>query len=181
MNEAYESLLTRRSWRKFANKPVPEDLIASIVKAGEYAASARSLQSPLIIKISNPQLREKFVRANAAIMGCPEGFDPFYGAPVMLVVLVPADNPNGVYDGSLTMGNLMQAAHDLGLGSIWIHRAREEFEMEEFKQFLIDVGVEDSWVGVGHCAIGWPDGPEPKAASRKLGRYIDADKVLGLE
>lgn len=61
MNEAYESLLTRRSWRKFANKPVPEDLIASIVKAGEYAASARSLQSPLIIKISNPQLREKFV------------------------------------------------------------------------------------------------------------------------
>ena len=153
MNEAYESLLTRRSWRKFVSKPVPEDLIASIVKAGEYAA----------------------------IMGRPEGFDPFYGAPVVLVVLVPADNPNGVYDGSLTMGNLMQAAHDLGLGSIWIHRAREEFETEEFKQFLIDVGVEDSWVGVGHCAIGWPDGPEPKAASRKLGRYIDADKVLGLE
>lgn len=179
MNEAYESLLTRRSWRKFTDKPVPEDLIAKVVKAGEYAASAVGSQCPLVIKVSSSQLREKFVRANAAIMGRPEGFDPFYGAPVLLAVLVPADNHNGIYDGSLTMGNLMQAAHDLGLGSIWIHRARQEFETEEFKQFLIELGVEGSWTGIGHCAIGWPDGPEPKAAPRKPDRYIDADEILG--
>lgn len=179
MDEAYESLLKRRSWRRFADKPIAEDLIAKVVEAGEYAASAKGSQSPIVVKISKPQLREKFVRVNAAIMGRPKGFDPFYGAPVLLVVLVPADYPNGVYDGSLTMGNLMQAAHDLGLASIWIHRAREEFETDEFRQFLVDLGIEGSWVGIGHCAIGWPEGPEPKAAPRKANRFIDADKLLG--
>ena len=64
----------------------------------------------------------------------------------------------------------MLAAHSLGLGSIWIHRAREEFETDFYKKLLKDLGIEGEYVGVGHCAIGYIDGEAPEAAPRKSGR-----------
>ena len=77
---------------------------------------------------------------------------------------------NCKYDGALVMGNLLNATHALGLGGIWINRARQEFEMDEFKQILKDLNIEGEWEGIGHCAIGYIDGDIPKPHPIKEGR-----------
>ena len=125
-----------------------------------------------MIAVTDKALRDKIAEDNRKIGGWQEGFDPFYGAPVILIVLADKNWPTAVYDGSLVMGNLMLAAHSLGLGSIWIHRAKEEFETDEYKQLLADLGVEGEWEGIGHCAVGYIDGQAPKAAPRKEGRVF---------
>ena len=116
------------------------------------------------------EMRDKIMEMNRKIGGWEEGFDPFYGAPVILIVLADASCPTAVYDGSLTMGNLMLAAHDLGIGSCWIHRAKEEFESEEGKQVLESLGITGDYIGVGHCALGFTDGAYPDVIPRKDNR-----------
>ena len=122
--------------------------------------------------MTDREVRDRLSEANRVIGGWKEGFDPFYGAPVILIVLAAADWPNRVYDGSLVMGNMMLAAHSLGLGSIWIHRAKEEFEQDEWKALLKELGVSGEWEGIGHCAVGYAEGDIPAAAPRKEGRVF---------
>lgn len=174
MNEVLKALKERRSIRRFKDRMPEDELIDQIVEAGLYAANGKGLQATMMIIVRNRELREKFVKANAQIGGYGDT-DPFYGAPMFIVVLSRKDNPNCRYDGALVMGNLMLAAHSLGLGSIWINRARQEFETDEFKKILEDLKIEGEWEGVGHCAIGYIDGEVPPAAARKDGRvyYID--------
>lgn len=167
MNEVIEMMKTRRSIRKFKPEALPDEIIEQIAEAGTYAATGKNLQSPIIIAVTNKQLRDKISEMNRKIGGWQEGFDPFYGAPAMLIVLADKNVPTAVYDGSLVMGNLMLAAHSLGVGSIWIHRAKEEFESEEGKAILAELGITGDHVGIGHCALGYIDGEEPKAAPRK--------------
>lgn len=146
---------------------VPRDIIDQIIKAGTYAATGRNHQGCKIICVTNPEVRNKLSEANRQIGGWQEGFDPFYGAPVVLIVLADKDWPTHTYDGSLVMGNLMLAAHELGIGSCWIHRAKEEFEMEIGQQLLRDLGIEGNWEGIGHCILGYPDGDYPATPDRK--------------
>ena len=120
-------------------------------------------------------MRDRIAEENRRIGGFPEGFDPFYGAPAVLIVLAEKEWANRVYDGSLVMGNMMLAAHSLGLGSIWIHRAKQEFEEPEYQQLLKDLGVEGEWEGIGHCAVGYIDGEIPQAAERKPNRVFWAE------
>jgi nitroreductase len=167
MNEVIEMMKTRRSIRKFKPDALPDEIIEQIAEAGTYAATGKNLQSPTIIAVTNKQLRDRISEMNRKIGGWQEGFDPFYGAPAMLIVLADKNVPTAVYDGSLVMGNLMLAAHSLGIGSIWIHRAKEEFESEEGKAILAELGITGDQVGIGHCALGYIDGEEPKAAPRK--------------
>ena len=167
MNEVIEMMKTRRSIRKFKPDALPDEIIEQIAEAGTYAATGKNLQSPTIIAVTNKQLRDRISEMNHKIGGWQEGFDPFYGAPAMLIVLADKNVPTAVYDGSLVMGNLMLAAHSLGIGSIWIHRAKEEFESEEGKAILAELGITGDQVGIGHCALGYIDGEEPKAAPRK--------------
>ena len=117
--------------------------------------------------MTNKELRDRLSEMNRKIGGWDEGFDPFYGAPVVLVVLAEKDWPTHVYDGSLVMGNLMLAAHTEGIGSCWIHRAKEEFESEEGKQILSDLGVTGEYEGIGHCILGYPDEEIEEAKPRK--------------
>lgn len=167
MNEVIEMMKTRRSIRKFKPDALPDEIIEQIAEAGTYAATGKNLQSPTIIAVTNKQLRDRISEMNRKIGGWQEGFDPFYGAPAMLIVLADKNVPTAVYDGSLVMGNLMLAAHSLGIGSIWIHRAKEEFESEDGKAILAELGITGDQVGIGHCALGYIDGEEPKAAPRK--------------
>lgn len=167
MNEVIEMMKTRRSIRKFKPEALPDEIIEQIAEAGTYAATGKNLQSPIIIAVTNKKLRDKISEMNRKIGGWQEGFDPFYDAPAMLIVLADKNVPTAVYDGSLVMGNLMLAAHSLGVGSIWIHRAKEEFESEEGKAILAELGITGDYVGIGHCALGYIDGEEPKAAPRK--------------
>ncbi|MBQ9482704.1 MAG: nitroreductase [Ruminiclostridium sp.] len=170
MNEIIKAMKERRSIRRFKpDMPAKADL-EQIIEAGLYAANGRGLQGAIVIAITDKAARDRLSDVNRRIGGWDEGFDPFYGAPAVLVVLGNKDINTEIYDGSLVMGNLMLAAHSLGLGSIWIHRAREEFEMTEYKKLLADLGVEGNWEGIGHCAIGFIDGEAPKPAARKSGR-----------
>lgn len=163
--DAMQNMLTRRSIKKYKPDMVPEDVIERICEAGTYAATGRNLQAPIILAVTNKELRDKLSKMNAAIMG--GAGDPFYGAPVVLVVLADKNVNTHVYDGSLVMGNLMLAAHAEGLGSCWIHRAKEEFESEEGKAILKELGIDGDYEGIGHCVIGYPDCEMPAARERK--------------
>ncbi len=166
MSEVMNNMITRRSIRKYKPDMVPRDIIDEVIKAGTYAATGMGKQSPIIIAVTNKKLRDELSKLNAKIMGTPE-MDPFYGAPVVLIVLADKSRPTYIYDGSLVMGNLMLAAHEKGLGSCWIHRAKEEFELPAGKEILQSLGIEGDYEGIGHCILGYVDGEEPKAAPRK--------------
>lgn len=171
MNEVIEAMRERRSVRAYTEEVPSDELIERVVDAGLWAASGRGRQSPIVLAVTDRALRDRLSAMNARIMGAPEGTDPFYGAPVVLVVLADRSVPTHVYDGSLVMGNLMLVAHELGLGSCWIHRAREEFDTPEGRQILADLGVEGDYEGVGHCVLGYAaEVPEPKP--RREGRLV---------
>ena len=175
MNDIIKAIEERRSIRKFKTEMPKKEDLEQIIEAGLYAANGMGKQAVIIVAVTNKELRDKLSKVNCEIGGWKDGFDPFYGAPAILIVLAQKDWVNRVYDGSLVMGNMMLAAHSLGLGSIWIHRAKEEFEQEEWKEFLKDIGVEGEWEGIGHCAVGYIDGDTPKAAPRKDGRVFWAE------
>ena len=166
MNETMQNILTRRSIRSYKPDPVPRELIDQVVRAGTYAPTARGMQSPIILAITDKEIRDRLARANAEFTD-KEGEDPFHGAPVVLVVLADKSKPNHVYDGSLVMANLMLAAHALGLGSCWINRARQVFERPEWQELLRSLGVEGEYEGIANCILGYPDGPAPEADPRK--------------
>ena len=165
MSDVLEAIKKRRSIRKYKDTMVPKEIIDKIIEAGTYAATGMGKQSPIIIAVTNKELRDKLSAMNAKIMG--KDADPFYGAPVVLIVLASKERPTYIYDGSLVMGNLMLEADALGIGSCWIHRAKEEFESEEGKEILRSLGIEGDYEGIGHCIMGYADGPAPKAAPRK--------------
>lgn len=145
---------------------IPEETMNTIIEAGTYAATGMGMQSPIIIAVTNKKVRDELSALNAKIMGKDEDFDPFYGAPVVLIVLADKNRPTYIYDGTLVMGNLMNAAHDQGIGSCWIHRAKEEFEGDYGKEMLAKLGIEGDYEGIGHCVLGYAD-QEPEAKPRK--------------
>ncbi len=168
MNEIIKAIEERRSIRKFKSEmPSKEDL--------NQIVDAMGKQATITLCVTNKEIRDKLAQLNAEIGEREKGFDPFYGAPAILIVLAEKNWPNRVYDGSLVMGNMMLAAHSLHLGSIWIHRAKEEFEMEEGKKLLKQLGIEGEWEGIGHCAVGYVDGDLPKPVKRREGRVYWID------
>ncbi|MBP3537079.1 MAG: nitroreductase [Muribaculaceae bacterium] len=170
---ALEVLKTRRAIRSYESRIPEKELIDKVLEAGTYAPTGMGMQSPVIVAVTNPELRDRLSKMNAEIMG--RDTDPFYGAPVVLVVLADKDIPTYLYDGSLVMGNLMNAAHAVGLGSCWIHRAKEVFETEEGKAMLKEWGIEGNYEGIGNCILGYPVGgqPEPKARKADYIRYVE--------
>ncbi|MCQ2531158.1 MAG: nitroreductase [Saccharofermentans sp.] len=165
MAETLKTLETRRSCRSYKPELIEEEKLQAIIKAGTYAATGMGKQAPIIIAVTNKELRDKLSVMNAAVMGA--NMDPFYGAPELLIVLANKAVPTYLYDGSLVMGNLMNAAADLGVASCWIHRAKEEFESEEGKAILASLGIEGDYEGIGHLVLGYANGPENAPAPRK--------------
>lgn len=169
MSDCIQNMLSRRSVRKYKPDMVSKETIDKIIEAGLYAPSGMDRQPVIIVAVTNKEVRDRLSALNAGIMGA-EGTDPFYGAPVVLIVLADKSAPTYLYDGSLVMENLMLAAHDLGIGSCWIHRAKEEFEQKEGKDLLKSLGIEGDYEGIGHCVLGYADGPVREAAPRKNNR-----------
>lgn len=167
MSETLKVLETRRSCRAYKAKLIEEEKLQAIIRAGTYAATGMGRQSPIIIAVTNKEMRDKLSAMNAKIMGKEDGFDPFYGAPELLIVLADKDASTYIYDGSLVMGNLMNAAADLGVDSCWIHRAKEEFETEEGKAILESLGIRGNYEGIGHLVLGYASAPLKDAAPRK--------------
>ena len=167
MNETLKVLETRRSCRNFKPDMVKDEDLKAILRAGTYAATGMGKQSPIIIAVTDKAMRDEISEANRKIGGWDAGFDPFYGAPVILIVLAKKDVVTHVYDGSLVMGNLMNAAKSLGVDSIWIHRAKEEFESEIGRDILAKLGITEDYDGIGHCALGYAAAPLNEPAPRK--------------
>ena len=166
MNEILNAMIHRRSIRSFKPDMPERKLIEEVIEAGLYAPSGMNRQATKILAVTDPKLRKRLTDVNRKIMGAEEDYDPFYGAPVILIVLADKAAVTAVYDGSLVMGNLLLGAYSLGLGSIWIHRAKEEFETEEFRSLLKDLGIEGDWEGIGHCALGYVQGEYPDVMER---------------
>lgn len=170
MNEVLKAMKERRSCRKYKPDAVPQDKLDAVLEAGLYAASGRGQQAAICIAVTDRATRDALSEVNCEIGGWDAGFDPFYGAPMLIAVLANRERATYVYDGSLVMGNLMLAAHAVGLGSCWIHRAKETFEREEGKQLLEKLGIEGDWEGIGFCILGVPDGELPQPPQRKENR-----------
>ncbi len=175
MNDLMKVIKERRSVKRYKADMVDKELIDQVIEAGLYAASGRGMQSPVVIAVTNKEMRDKIATLNNKIGGFAEGVDPFYGAPVILLVVANTANNTGVYDGSLVMGNMMLMAHKLGLGSCWIHRAKEEMETELGRELSELLGLQGEYVGVGHLALGYAADELPAAPPRKSNRvyYID--------
>lgn len=166
MNEVLKCLEERSSCRSYRPEQLKEADLQAILRAGTYAASGKGRQAAKIIVLQNPEEIAQLERMNAQILGNPEAH-PFFGAPTVCIVLTDASIFTCVEDASLVIGNLMNAAWSLGVGSCWIHRAREEFASEEGKALLKKWGVEGDWLGVGHCILGYPTGEYREKAPRK--------------
>ncbi len=170
MNETLKTLKERRSCRSYKPDPVPAKVLDQILEAGLYAPTGMGRQSPVMIAVTDRETRDKLSRMNAAVMGASN--DPFYGAPAVIVVLADRKVPTYLYDGSLVMGNLMNAAHALGIASCWIHRAKEEFDSEEGKALLKSLGIEGNYEGIGHCILGYAADAEAKPAAPRKPDWI---------
>ena len=173
MNETIQTILSRRSVKKYQDKPVEKELLDTIVEAGLAAPSGLNKQSPIILVVTNKEVRDELSKLNA---GKDPFFrsDPFYGAPAVLVVLADKSVPTYIYDGPLVMENMLLAAHSLGLGACWIHRAKETFDMPEGKAILQKLGLEGEYEGIGNCIVGYPDTvPQDKARNKGRVYYID--------
>ncbi len=176
MNEVIKAIRERRSIRKYKNEMPSDDLVKQVVDAGLWAASGHGAQNTKFIIVKNKQLRDELSLLNNKVWGKKEGTDPYYGAPMMIVVLDKKGTTSTTQDGSVALANMMLAAHSLGLGSCWINRAKEVFELEEGRKILEELGFDpDNWVGVGNLALGYPDGDAPKAHDRKSNRVITVE------
>lgn len=165
MAETLVTLKTRRSCRAYKPELIEEEKLNAIIEAGTYAATGMGKQSPIIIAVTDKAMRDKLSKMNATVFGAD--FDPFYGAPELLIVLANKDIPTFIYDGSLVMGNLMNAAADLGIASCWIHRAKEEFESAEGKAILKGLGIKGNYEGIGHLILGYASKPDADPVPRK--------------
>ena len=164
-----ENLKNRRSIRKYKPEQIGDAQLDAILEAGLYAASGMNTQNTVMVAVRDKQTRDQLSRMNAGILGTDS--DPFYGAPCVVVVLAEPERYTAVEDGTLVMGNLMQAAHDVGVGSCWIHRAKEMFACEEGRQLLRKWGLREDLIGVGNCILGYAD-QEPVCAPRREGRIV---------
>ena len=164
-----EVIKKRRACRKFSSKPIEQEKIKEVVEAGLLAPSGKNLQTPVVIAISDKKTRDELMEINRRIMGI-EGIDPFYGAPTVLLVIA---NKQGIsiHDGAACIENMLLEATNQGLGSCWIHRAKEEIELPEVKKLLSFTGLDfDNYIGVGHVIIGYPDNYQVPPKSIKEGR-----------
>ncbi len=165
MNEVIQCLTARRSVRKYKPEQIKESELNEILEAGKYAPTGRGAQSPVMVVIQDKKTIQTLSRLNAEVMGTSG--DPFYGAPTVIVVLADKTRNTYLEDGSLVMGNLMNAAFSLGVDSCWIHRAKETFEREEGKALLKQWGIGENYVGIGNCILGYRDGELPAPKPRK--------------
>ncbi len=166
MNETIRNMITRRSCRAFKPDMLPQDVIDQIIEAGLYAASGRNTQSPIILAVTNKAVRDELSELNRRFLP-GAAHDPFYGAPVVLAVLAPRSVSTYLYDGSLVIGNMMLAAHALGVGSCWIHRAKETFDDPAGKAILTAHGITGDYEGIGNCVLGYPAADPEQPLPRK--------------
>lgn len=170
MKETLQDLITRRSCRKYQPEQIKDEELDAILEAGTYAPTGMGTQSPVIVAVQDKETIAKLSNMNAEVMG--HKIDPFYGAPTVLVVLADKTKPTYLEDGNLVMGNLMNAANAIGIGSCYIYRAKPVFESEEGKSLLRKWGIEGDYIGIGHCILGYPVDDSIASSAPRKENYI---------
>lgn len=165
MNEVIKCLKERRSVRQYRAEQIKDSELEQILEAGMYAPTGMGSQSPIMVVVQDAKTIAKLSKMNAAVMGTDS--DPFYGAPTVVIVLADRNWRTNEQDGSLVMGNLMNAAYAVGVDSCWVNRAKEVFETEEGKAMLKEWGIEGEYIGIGNCILGYRAGDLPQAKPRK--------------
>jgi len=168
-NEVIKAIKERRSIRRFKPEQVSDEELNTVLEAGTWAATGHSSQASWIVAVQNKEICDKLRKMNAEIMGSSS--DPFYGAPTIVLVVAPEDYANNVKDGSLILGNMMLAAHSIGLGSCWINREDAMFATEEGKALLRSFGLPDGMLGIGALALGYPSSFPHTVKPRKADFY----------
>lgn len=171
MRETVSDIQNRRSVKEYRAEQITDEELTAVLEAGMNAPSGGNRQSPVFIAVQNKEWIRRLCRLNAEIAGAPEGFDVFYGAPTIILVLADKNAPDAVQDGSLCLGNMFNAAYALGLGSRWINRIRETFETELGRELLKEAGYEGEYIGVGSCILGYPANGFPEPIKRKPDYY----------
>ncbi len=152
-NEVLKAIRERRSIRRFKPEQVTDEELKTILEAGTWAPTGHGSQDPWIVAVQNEALRKRLTQLNAQIMGVSS--DPYYGAPTLVLVFASKDNENNYRDGSLVLGNMMLAAHSIGLASCWINREDKMFETAEGKQIMKELNLPDGLMGVGALSLGY--------------------------
>ena len=161
----------RRSIKSYKKEQIKKEELDLILEAGTYAPTGMNRQSPLIVAFTDEKTVKEMAAENAKIMG-REGIDPFYGAPTVVVVFADSEINTGMEDACLVLGNMLNAAHAIGVGSCWIHRAREEFDSPEGRALLEKWGLPAGLEGIGHCILGYRKEDLPPASARKEGYIV---------
>ncbi|ATW26868.1 nitroreductase family protein [Candidatus Formimonas warabiya] len=180
MNETLYNILTRRSIRQYQQKQLKDEEVQSILEAGQFAPSAMNQQSWHITVVQSKEMLQKingtcravFLKSGVKNMeerGKAENFSPFYHAPTFIIVCGEANAIAPQNDGSLALGNMLLAAHSLGIGSCWIHAMNYVFSTEEGKALKKELGIPEGYVSVGAAAFGYKAGESPAPAPRKEG------------
>lgn len=170
-NEVLTAIASRRSCRAYKPEQITAEELNAVTAAGTWAPTAMGRQSPVMVAVQDKEMLTELSRLNAAVMGTQN--DPFYGAPTAVLVLCDKTNPNGVQDASLVLGNLLLAASAIGLGSCWINRAKETFEMPEGKALLTKWGLDaEKYAGVGYCILGYPAAGGTHAPAPRKADYV---------
>lgn len=164
-NEVLRALRSRRSVRRYLPQQIRGEELDAVLEAGTYAPTGMNRQSPVIVAVQNADDIAAVSAMNAAVLGSDR--DPFYGAPTLLVVFADPACSTGPEDASLVIGNMLNAAYAVGLGSCWIHRAREVFATAEGQALMKKWGVPAGMVGVGNVILGYAADPLPAARPRK--------------
>lgn len=166
MNETIKTLLNRRSCKSFSEKQISDEDLKIILEAGMFAPCGKGMQSPFMLVLQNEKDIKELSKLNAKVLGA-EGIDPFYGAPTVICVFADKNIFTYIEDASLAIGNMLNAAHSLGIDSCWIHRCKEEFELEEGKVLKEKWNIDDNLVGIGHCILGYAKNGVIPAKARK--------------
>lgn len=165
MNQTVEDIKNRRSVKEYKPDQITDEELNEVLDAGLNAPSGGNRQTPVFIVVQNKEWMKRLCRLNAEIAGAPEGFDVFYGAPTIILVIARNEG-DPVEDGALALGNMYNAAYALGLGSRWINRIRQTFEHELGKELLKELGLEGDYIGVGSCILGYPANGFPPVPPR---------------
>ena len=168
-----EAIKRRRSCRNFdPSRSVEDEKLMEVINAGLNAPSAKNRQEGIIIAVTNKEVRDKISKFNAKILGASDDFDPFFKAPVILLV-AELKMPTAQYDGAIMIENMLIEATNQGLGSIWIHRAKQELEDPSFRELLSSINIDlDNYEGIGHVALGYSNMNEYPEKIIKEGRVF---------
>ena len=186
MNDTIQTIMTRRSIRKYKQDDIPQDVFQRIVDAGLYAPTAMGRQPWHVVVVQGlEKIAELNREVKAATARMPDnpyrdyvGNDAyainFRNAPTFVIVSgnVELSPRNAPIDCALLLGNMFLAAHSLGIGSCWINQLGPLNDEPEFRKYMTQLGLPEGNKIFGSACFGYPDGQPPNAAPRKPGTVV---------